>query len=277
MATPPQGPHPRLPRGYTRLPHSPTTGLPLQTAGYPSPSRDRDGLHTVAQPQRFQRATRTDRRGGTGTPLAGDGDSEHLPSRMRARLARNRARTAAVRGRGARRMQSSSDLRGMQEMKTCTRCKVAKERGEFGRHKKAGDGLQPRCRPCNKASVAEWRAKNPEHTRAYGASQMRKLRAANPKRYREINRQANARFREAHGQVYRIRKAGVPHEDYSRAETFARYSRTCAYCSDPAEHIDHILPISKGGADAPHNLLPACAPCNLSKGAKTLAEWAATF
>ncbi|MFG3405618.1 HNH endonuclease [Streptomyces sp. NPDC048142] len=92
---------------------------------------------------------------------------------------------------------------------------------------------------------------------------------------RRRKRQRETRSRAAAAR--RARKARVPHEPYSRAETFARYAETCAYCDAPAEHIDHVNPISKGGADAPHNLLPACAPCNLSKGAKSLAEWAATF
>jgi 5-methylcytosine-specific restriction endonuclease McrA len=75
----------------------------------------------------------------------------------------------------------------------------------------------------------------------------------------------------------RAAKRNAAHVPYNRAEIFAAYGGTCAYCGDPAEHLDHVVAISRGGADAAHNLLPACAPCNLSKGAKSLAEWAATF
>lgn len=64
---------------------------------------------------------------------------------------------------------------------------------------------------------------------------------------------------------------------YTRADIFAAYGGTCAYCPADAEHLDHVVPISKGGPDAAHNLLPACAPCNLSKSAKSLAEWALTW
>ncbi|MFJ3340003.1 HNH endonuclease [Streptomyces diastaticus] len=70
---------------------------------------------------------------------------------------------------------------------------------------------------------------------------------------------------------------GVEHEEYSRTEIMRRWGYRCAYCDDRATHLDHVHPLSKGGADAAHNMLPACAPCNLSKGAKTLAEWARTF
>ncbi|WP_412775182.1 HNH endonuclease [Streptomyces platensis] len=77
--------------------------------------------------------------------------------------------------------------------------------------------------------------------------------------------------------VRRARAARVVHVPYRRAEIFASYANECVYCGAPAEHIDHVVPISKGGADAAHNLLPACAPCNLSKSDKSLAEWALSW
>jgi 5-methylcytosine-specific restriction endonuclease McrA len=40
-----------------------------------------------------------------------------------------------------------------------------------------------------------------------------------------------------------------------------------------AQHLDHVHPLSRGGEDVESNIIPACAECNLSKGAKTLAEW----
>lgn len=70
---------------------------------------------------------------------------------------------------------------------------------------------------------------------------------------------------------------GVKHERYSRTDIMARWKRACAYCNGVATHLDHVHPLSKGGEDVESNIVPACAPCNLSKGAKTLAEWAATF
>lgn len=71
---------------------------------------------------------------------------------------------------------------------------------------------------------------------------------------------------------------GVEHEVYSRTAIMARWNYRCAYCGEePATHLDHVVPLSKGGADKEGNMLPACAGCNLSKGAKTLAEWAESF
>ncbi len=47
----------------------------------------------------------------------------------------------------------------------------------------------------------------------------------------------------------------------------------CFYCGAPAEYADHVLPRNLGGLDA-DNLLPACAPCNLSKSDTPLVWWA---
>lgn len=70
---------------------------------------------------------------------------------------------------------------------------------------------------------------------------------------------------------------GVEHVPYSRMTIMARWRYVCAYCNAHATHLDHVHPLSKGGADIESNIVPACAACNLSKGAKTLAEWAETF
>lgn len=75
----------------------------------------------------------------------------------------------------------------------------------------------------------------------------------------------------------RAESYGVEHEPYSRTAILARWGHMCAYCPAFATHLDHVVPLSKGGADKESNIVPACAACNLSKGAKTLAEWSETF
>jgi 5-methylcytosine-specific restriction protein A len=40
--------------------------------------------------------------------------------------------------------------------------------------------------------------------------------------------------------------------------------RLCAICGQPAEDLDHITPINRGGTDHPTNLQPLCADCNLA-------------
>lgn len=53
-----------------------------------------------------------------------------------------------------------------------------------------------------------------------------------------------------------------------------RMNYKCLYCGSPHEHIDHILPLSRGGQHIIDNLTASCASCNLSKSNKLLGqEW----
>lgn len=47
----------------------------------------------------------------------------------------------------------------------------------------------------------------------------------------------------------------------------------CAYCGAVGEHMDHILPRSRGGSDNDENLTPSCARCNGAKRDMTPEEW----
>lgn len=49
----------------------------------------------------------------------------------------------------------------------------------------------------------------------------------------------------------------------------------CCYCKKtfPHYHVDHVIPRSRGGPDKLDNLVLACPPCNMAKGARTPEEW----
>lgn len=54
----------------------------------------------------------------------------------------------------------------------------------------------------------------------------------------------------------------------------ARDHNTCAYCGSTRKlHVDHIVPVSRGGSNGFDNLTTSCGPCNQSKGPKLLTEW----
>lgn len=57
----------------------------------------------------------------------------------------------------------------------------------------------------------------------------------------------------------------------------ARFQFRCAYCEQKPDRLDpdHVLPLSRGGANVLANLLPACLPCNSDKRDLTLTEWEA--
>lgn len=72
----------------------------------------------------------------------------------------------------------------------------------------------------------------------------------------------------------RSRREGRPY--LPRVDIFERDGWSCVYCESPVtlrDHIDHVIPRSRGGSDDPSNLVASCAPCNLSKGARTPQEW----
>jgi hypothetical protein len=62
-----------------------------------------------------------------------------------------------------------------------------------------------------------------------------------------------------------------------RAAVIERCGAKCWYCgrADVFLALDHVLARSRGGADNPENLVPACKPCNSSKGAKLVEDWMA--
>lgn len=53
---------------------------------------------------------------------------------------------------------------------------------------------------------------------------------------------------------------------------------TCVYCDGICEndwHLDHKMPLSRGGGNETDNLVISCSSCNLRKGAKTVEEFEA--
>jgi hypothetical protein len=75
----------------------------------------------------------------------------------------------------------------------------------------------------------------------------------------------------------RVARAGLPVERYAAAEVFARDEWTCQLCGEAIDRdavprsrgsasIDHILPVSMGGADVMSNVQAAHLSCNVAKG-----------
>jgi 5-methylcytosine-specific restriction endonuclease McrA len=55
---------------------------------------------------------------------------------------------------------------------------------------------------------------------------------------------------------------------------FAQFDHCCAYCGAGGElHIEHVVPIAKGGTHAMGNIVPACKRCNYSKTAHEVESW----
>lgn len=76
----------------------------------------------------------------------------------------------------------------------------------------------------------------------------------------------------------RERKRRLPNYDTwnaLREHVFSRDGHGCVYCGSVKRpfHLDHVIPLSRGGSSDPNNLVTSCAACNIAKGAKTPDEW----
>ena len=59
----------------------------------------------------------------------------------------------------------------------------------------------------------------------------------------------------------------------NRAEAVAFFGG-CAFCGDTeANRNDHLVPVSQGGEFVPQNVVPACQPCDDSKGGSNYIDW----
>lgn len=109
---------------------------------------------------------------------------------------------------------------------------------------------------------------------------MRVWASVNRDRVSENNRQwrlANPYRAAALSAAKRARKRGAKIGDRHAYARTIQYMRTaarvrCYYCGrvtlPRGRHIDHIIPLARGGADAVGNICVACPRCNLSKRAK---------
>lgn len=73
----------------------------------------------------------------------------------------------------------------------------------------------------------------------------------------------------------RARGRDVVREDCPAVTTeeFATLEWVCQNCGGYAEQVNHILPITKGGCSALHNLQWLCVPCNRRKANKYMSQW----
>ena len=65
-----------------------------------------------------------------------------------------------------------------------------------------------------------------------------------------------------------------------RLAIYLRDGLACAYCGQSIEDgakltLDHLKPYSKGGSNAPTNLVTCCALCNSKRGNRTIKAFAA--
>lgn len=141
----------------------------------------------------------------------------------------------------------------------------------------------------NRAYHAANKEREAEYARAYYAENKEHILkrshayyTSNKEQYAEYQRVSLATNPERHRLHVRIRRARrLKAEGSHTAEDIQRQYQAqkgkCYYCQCKVGdnyHVDHVIPLARGGSNSPENLVISCPNCNQSKGAKLPSEWA---
>jgi 5-methylcytosine-specific restriction endonuclease McrA len=124
---------------------------------------------------------------------------------------------------------------------------------------------------------------NPEYRKAYYAKNKEKLtarhrqwRAKNHEKARQIEKNYRLNNPEmGRLQNHRRRALKLKNGIYliTTQDSIRLMKNTCFYCGHDSQHLDHVIPLSRGGRHSLGNLVASCAKCNISKNNKTIMEW----
>lgn len=184
-------------------------------------------------------------------------------------------------------------------MKHCSICGQEKPLSEFHKRKRSLDGYHYNCKECR---VLETRARYLKHKE--------KINAQNHEYYMRHQEETKARAREYHkeNRDERNRQSAIRNRKYQPVRrTYCRKYRSlkksqlglwhnfevqieqllyqsqqgcCFYCGEQLDwenrknsHLDHMVPISRGGSHGIENWCLACAGCNCRKQGRTAKEF----
>jgi 5-methylcytosine-specific restriction endonuclease McrA len=177
--------------------------------------------------------------------------------------------------------------------KICNVCEEDKPVLEFKIKKDSGN-LYNECTKCSaerrkayeqteeyKKIRKEYKERNKERIREQARTWRAKKRAqGGPKKLVVMSLERRTKCREV-SRRRRAKKLGLPWEYYTEAQVLELYGNNCHVCLEPVSfdserrpgylnwelglHIDHLIPISKGGGDTLENVRPAHGICNIKK------------
>ncbi len=157
-------------------------------------------------------------------------------------------------------------------MKICTRCKVEKNLSCFSKRTKSKDGLSFKCRECASILNKKWfkRGTRDPVKNSVNAKNWRKNNRKHINEYQREYAHKNPLFRRIRFQKRKARKLLAGGSFNKRDIDFLLKSQKnrCISCPESLKrgyHIDHIIPLSKGGSNDRKNIQLLCQPCNNQK------------
>jgi 5-methylcytosine-specific restriction endonuclease McrA len=141
----------------------------------------------------------------------------------------------------------------------------AKNANRINANKRAKYAANPNKKSRPAAYYREWRAKNPEKSRAIAARGAKKDVAK--KRVRVRNRRARQRAADGYHTAVQI-------ECLAKMQKFRCANTGCRKSIKNGHQADHIVPLVRGGSNWIRNIQLLCAHCNQCKNAKDPIDWA---
>lgn len=201
----------------------------------------------------------------------------------------------------------------MDKLKRCSKCKneFTASAEFFYKKKDTVDGLRHWCKKCDLEANQKWKENNPEKNKEiqreyyrkhkeYKSVYYKKWCAGNLDRLRKYIKQwtkenaeyvkiksaergkawkkANPERAKIRSHSYKSRKLAAPGtftaEDIQKH--YQSQNGNCWWCGKPVGenyHIEHRIPLSRGGTNAADNICISCPECNWSKSDKMPWEW----
>jgi 5-methylcytosine-specific restriction endonuclease McrA len=182
-------------------------------------------------------------------------------------------------------------------MKACAKCNEIKNLSDFYFRDKKKGTYRKECKDCQKNNILRYQKTSniyKEFRKGYEKEYHSKNKESINKKHREywedkrdIKREYDKEYRQTENgreiayksdMKRRLTGHGGKFKPHKRKELLDRDNWICKCCGikvhdekrndERKAHIDHIIPISKGGNSSPENLQVLCRTCNLTKSDK---------
>lgn len=149
------------------------------------------------------------------------------------------------------------------------------------------------CKAATRKWVAEWGSRNPDRVKQINKKardkyrsrpEVKEMRLVKGREYIKTEQGKESTTRANHAR--RARKLAVATEKYSVQQVLDLYGAICHICKKEIDvtlprkvgspgwkealHLDHVIPLAKGGSNTLKNVRPSHGICNKLKGAKVI-------